>query len=83
MDQWAYIKDIISEWIGPDNKTWVPMTTTPAKVEADIKTHNDLKCDYPKLVGKLLWVSTTVHPNICYTVNMLARHISKPTEEVM
>lgn len=71
LDQQAYIKGIINEWIMPDQKTWVPMTKAPTKAPEGLEIKDNLKCKYPILVGKLLWVSSTICPDICYTVNTL------------
>lgn len=83
LDQQAYIKEIIDEWIQPNEKTWTLMTTTSGKAPADMITPDNIRCRYPILVGKLLWVSNTVCPNICYAINTLARHMSRPMEEAM
>ncbi|CCF49512.1 hypothetical protein NDA11_001720 [Ustilago hordei] len=71
LDQKAYIKEVVDKWIQPNKKTWTPMTATPTKASADTKVQEDLQWKYPMLVGKLLWVSNTIWPNICYAVNTL------------
>ena len=76
LDQWAYIKEIIKEWIEPDDKTWIPMTTTPMKATDELMHDKKLRETYPALVGKLLWVSNTVCPDICHAVNTLVQHMS-------
>ncbi|SAM85301.1 uncharacterized protein UBRO_20894 [Ustilago bromivora] len=83
LDQWAYIKEIIKEWIRPHEKTWTPMTHTPLKAPPDSKVDEKLKNGYPTLVGKLLWISNTVRPDILFTINVLACHMSRPMEEAM
>ena len=83
LDQRAYIKEIIQEWIQPHERTWTPMTHTPLKPPTDLEADQELKARYPVLVGKLLWVSNTVRPDISFAVNALARHMSKPTKEAM
>ncbi|SPC66580.1 uncharacterized protein UHOD_12349 [Ustilago sp. UG-2017b] len=55
LDQQAYIKEIINEWIMPDQKTWVPMTKAPTKAPEGLEIKDNLKRKYPILVGKLLW----------------------------
>ncbi|SPC66613.1 uncharacterized protein UHOD_12355 [Ustilago sp. UG-2017b] len=59
------------------------MTHTPPKAPPDSKVDKGLKNRYPTLVGKLLWISNTVRPDISFAVSTLARHMSKPTEEAM
>lgn len=83
LDQHAYIMDIINGWIVPKQKTWTPMTTTPIKAPTGSHINTNTKHNYPTLVEKLLWISNTVHPNICYAVNNLARHMSNPTTKAM
>ncbi|SPC64632.1 uncharacterized protein UHOD_11970 [Ustilago sp. UG-2017b] len=83
LNQRVYIKDIIKEWIQPKEKAWTPMTMTPAKAPMDHVIGSNIKHWYPKLVGKLLWVSSTVRPDICYAVNTLTCHMSHPTEQAM
>ncbi|KAJ1041058.1 hypothetical protein NDA10_006522 [Ustilago hordei] len=56
---------------------------TPAKAPNGSEVQEDLQQKYPTLVGKLLWVSNTVWPDICYAVNTLAQHMSTPTKEAM
>ena len=82
LDQRAYIRDIISEWVKPEEKTWTPMTTTPAKAPENLTINEDIK-QQSTLVGKLLWVSNTVCTDTCYAVNVLAQHMSRPTTEAM
>ena len=60
-----------------------PMTHTPSKPLTNLEMDRELKARYPVLVGKLLWVSNTVWPDISFAVNTLACHMSKPTEEAM
>ena len=48
------------------------MTHTPLKLPTDLETDKELKARYPVLVGKLLWVSNTVQPDISFAVNTLA-----------
>ncbi|CCF52174.1 hypothetical protein NDA10_006772 [Ustilago hordei] len=43
----------------------------------------DIKTQYPILIGKLLWVATTVQPDLSFTINTLTWHMSKLTESVM
>ncbi|SOV04242.1 uncharacterized protein UDID_20991 [Ustilago sp. UG-2017a] len=57
-----------------------PMTHTPLKPLTNLEMDGELKARYPVLVGKLLWVSNTVWPNISFAVNTLACPMSKPTE---
>ncbi|SPC61214.1 uncharacterized protein UHOD_11257 [Ustilago sp. UG-2017b] len=83
LDQRAYIKEIIQEWIQPHERTWTPMTHTPSKPPTDLEADQELKARYPVLVGKLLWVSNTVRPDISFAINTLALHMSKPTKEAM
>lgn len=83
LGQRAYIKEIINEWKAPNQKTWVLMARTPTKLLTGPKINDDLKCKYPILVGKLLWVLNTVQPDVCYAVNTLAKHMSRPKQEAM
>lgn len=59
------------------------MTHTPLKAPPDSENDKELKARYPILVGKLLWISNTVRPDISYAVNTLAHHLPKPTKEAM
>ncbi|SAM67509.1 uncharacterized protein UBRO_20239 [Ustilago bromivora] len=59
------------------------MTHAPLKAPPDSEIDKELKARYPILVGKLLWISNTVRPDISYAVNTLACHISKLTKEAM
>ncbi|SOV07564.1 uncharacterized protein UDID_19217 [Ustilago sp. UG-2017a] len=43
LDQRAYIKEIINEWIMPDQKTWVPMTKAPTKAPEGLEIKDNLK----------------------------------------
>ncbi|SAM75663.1 uncharacterized protein UBRO_20027 [Ustilago bromivora] len=83
LDQQAYIKEIIQEWIWLHKRTWTPMTHTPSKPPTDLEADRELKARYPVLVGKLLWVSNTVWSDISFAINTLTCHMSKPTEEAL
>ncbi|KAJ1020395.1 hypothetical protein NDA13_005714 [Ustilago tritici] len=83
LDQHAYIKEIAKEWIKTQEKMWIPMIHTPSKAPPKIEIDQGLKAKYLVLVGKLLWISDTVRPDISYAVNVLAHHMSKPTKEAM
>ena len=83
LDQRAYIREIISKWVKLEEKTWTPMTMTPAKAPENLTINKDIKQQYPTLVGKLLWVSNTICPDMCYAINILAWHMSRPTTEAM
>jgi len=83
LDQRAYINGIIKEWVPDGGKSWSPMTESLNAAPKGYIPEADLKAKYPMLVGKLMWVSNTVRPDICFAVNTLARHMSKPTNETM
>jgi hypothetical protein len=83
LDQRVYIETIVKQWLPENGKSWCPMDTTPTPAPKDFEPPASLKEQYPALVGKLLWVSNTVRPDICFAVNSLARHMSKPTEPAM
>ncbi|CCF51917.1 hypothetical protein NDA14_005547 [Ustilago hordei] len=83
LDQHAYIKEIIREWIQLHKKTWTPMVHTLLKATSNEETDDKLKARYPVLVGKLLWILNTAQPNVSYAVNTLARHMSNPTKGAM
>ncbi|KAJ1033659.1 hypothetical protein NDA13_001645 [Ustilago tritici] len=83
MDQHAYIKEIVKEWIKPHEKMWTPMTDTPPTTSPDFEANQVLKAKYPVLVGKLLWISNTIQPDISFAINTLAHHMSKPTKDAM
>ncbi|CCF49950.1 hypothetical protein NDA11_007995 [Ustilago hordei] len=83
LDQRAYIREIISKWVKLEEKTRTPMTMTPVKAPGNLTINEDIKQQYPTLVGKLLWVSNTICLDICYAVNVLTQHMSRPTTEAM
>ncbi|SAM81796.1 uncharacterized protein UBRO_20615 [Ustilago bromivora] len=83
LDQCAYIKEIIEEWVKPQEKTWTTMTHTPPTTTPDFEADQDLKAKYPVLASKLLWISNTIWLDISFAVNTLACHISKLTEAAM
>ncbi|KAJ1601495.1 hypothetical protein NDA14_003229 [Ustilago hordei] len=59
------------------------MVHTLTKAPNNEETNDKLKARYPVLVGKLLWISNTIQPDITYAVNTLAHHMSKPTKRAM
>ncbi|SAM86010.1 uncharacterized protein UBRO_21019 [Ustilago bromivora] len=83
LDQQAYIEGIIKEWLPNGGKSWSPMDASPTMMPPDFVPPEDVKQQYPSLVGKLMWVSNTVRPDICFTVNTLAQHISRPSPDTM
>ncbi|KAJ1572182.1 hypothetical protein NDA15_006802 [Ustilago hordei] len=83
LDQRAYIEGIIKEWLPGGEKSRSPMDISPPIMPPDYTPPADVKQQYPSLVGKLMWVSNTVRPDICFAVNTLARHISRPSPEAM
>jgi hypothetical protein len=83
LDQRAYIEEIIKEWLPNGGKSWSPMDTTPPVMPTDFVSPSVIKQQYPSLVGKLMWVSNTVRPDVCFAVNTLARHLSRPSPEAM
>ena len=59
------------------------MVHTPLTPPPDHMSDGDIKTQYPILIGKLLWVATTVQPDLSFTINTLTWHMSKLTESVM
>ncbi|KAJ1591234.1 hypothetical protein NDA11_007419 [Ustilago hordei] len=53
LDQQAYIKEIVKEWIKPNDKTWIPMMTTPMKAANELTYDNKLRETYPALIVAL------------------------------
>ncbi|CCF48431.1 hypothetical protein NDA11_006714 [Ustilago hordei] len=62
---------------------WTPMVHTLMKAPNNKETNDKLKARYLVLVGKLLWTSNTIQPDITFAVNTLACHMSKPTKGAM
>lgn len=83
LDQRAYIESIVKEWLPKNSKSWTVMDITPVPAAENSTPPSELKDKYPALIGKLLWISNTVRPDICFAVNSLARHMSKPTQPAM
>ncbi|KAJ1021015.1 hypothetical protein NDA13_005643 [Ustilago tritici] len=60
LDQHAYIKETVREWIQLHEKTWTPMIHTQSKATHNKEIDNKLKARYLVLVGKLLWILNTI-----------------------
>ena len=61
---------------------------TPMEVNGERTVYDDAKEEEPllddktpyfKAVGELMWLANRTRPDIAYVVNVLARHVQKPT----
>ncbi|KAJ1042571.1 hypothetical protein NDA10_004505 [Ustilago hordei] len=79
LDLSAYIKVMVGKWLQmTDLKSWVPMQGIVSITREDKCGPIEAK-RYQELVGQLLWVSNTAHPDISFTIGVLARYMSSLT----
>ena len=82
LDLSAYISAMVNKWLqATSQKSWVPMQGIASLTREDKCNPVEAK-RYQELVGQLLWVSNTACLDISFTVGILARYMSNPTNVV-
>ena len=74
--QQSYIQELIEKFKQKDCK---PEPTPATGVE--INDSDIIECTYPirEALGALMFIANATRPDICYIVNKLSRHVSRPT----
>jgi hypothetical protein len=81
LDQEEYINDMLIRFKMEDCKpTSTPMAVKNKGYKEDERIFEDEKM-YKQLIGSLIYLSNSTRPDICYSVNQLARNMQNPTFE--
>ncbi|SPC64033.1 related to retrotransposon protein [Ustilago sp. UG-2017b] len=77
--QTSYIKQLLDEHLDKRRrKSSVPLQNVPAPETAASTAERK---EYPRIVGKLLWLSNGTRPDISQAVGVLARYMTQPSKE--
>jgi hypothetical protein len=81
LDQEEYIRDMLIRFKMEDCKpSSTPMALKNKQYKEDKKLFEDEKL-YKQLIGSLIYISNATRPDICYSVNQLARNMQNPRYE--
>lgn len=92
LTQTGYIEKMVRDWLPDGVPTNVQSNSTPC--DDDLRTHvldavmltdpvdTVLLRKYQSLVGGLLYAATNTRPDIAFSVGLLCRAMSKPTQEL-
>lgn len=79
MSQRSFTTSLVEEFANEAKPAKTPMDVIPKHGEPIF----EIKHDYQRLVGKLLWLSNHTRPDITFPTGVLARHMSAPSREAM
>jgi transposase InsO family protein len=82
LHQPAYVDKIVKQFPIPSNPRYQSSTPLPSGY-ADIQDGESIEAtQYQGLVGCFQWLATCTRPDISYTASYLARHLTKPTDNL-
>jgi hypothetical protein len=87
LSQEHYVKQILIRFGMNDSKAMSTPIEMNGNLNKDVEHVSELDNtqaqQYMAIVGALNWISSGTRPDIAYTVNVLARHVAKPTTQHM
>ena len=79
LSQGSYIDQVLAKHLDKRTRTIaVPMQEIP---EGKLVATKAQQKEYPKIVGKLLWIANCTRPDLSFAVSVLARHMREPSQE--
>lgn len=83
LGQKAYVQKILEDnGMAGCNISTTPMDPKlPNPAPPDYTVDDDLKADYAKAIGSLMYLMLGTRPDIAFPVSFLSRHVARPTED--